>query len=154
MWFLYTRLGQWLSRLLSGGWCFIRKDDPRFIVTPDGDALHYDGDPSAAPDRGIGNQRNAWKDWVIFAMPHASMFLFVVIDIYDGRRMACFKESPNGIFAIRAGHEPGMIRIGAWRSYYESPIGGAAFRPDFLARWREGEDPWPIGIAQDCISFI
>jgi len=152
-WFLYTRIGQWISRLFSGGWCFIRKDDPRFVVTSDYQVLRYEGDSSVAPDRGIGNQRSAWKDWIVFAMPHASMFLFVVIDIYNGQRMACFKEGESGIFAIRAGHEAGTIRIGAWRAHYGFPIGNAALQPEFLARWREGE-PWPIGIEQENVRFI
>ncbi len=142
-WFLYSRFGQWLSILFSG-WCLIRKDDPRFSVTSDDQALHYEGDPLAAPDKGIGNQRNAWKDWVVFRISqHAYYFRFVVIDIYDGQRMACFKTGESRTFAIRAGHEAGTIRIGTRMGNYAS--GDKERCPEFLARWRD-DQPWPLDI--------
>jgi hypothetical protein len=151
-WFLYTRLGQWLGRLLSGGWCFVRKNDPRFTVTYDENALRYEGDPSAAPDKGPGNQRNAWKDWVIFYIPPRSYYYrFIVIDIYNGQRMACFKKHPNGIFAIRAGHEAGTIRIGTREGNYAS--GDNELKPVLLTRWREN-NPWTLAVAKDQVLFI
>lgn len=150
-WFVYTWLGQWLSRLLNKGWCFIRKDDPRFIVSVL--RLDYDGDSSAAPDDGSSSQVRKWKDWVLFKVPtYVYRNGFVVIDIYDGRRLACFYKSKKSlVFAIRAGHEPGVIRLGIPASC----DGGDHFGgPEFLARWREGE-PWPLeNTPQERVTFI
>lgn len=151
-WILYTRLGQWLSVLFTG-WCFIRKDDKRFVVTQDNYGFPYDGDPSAAPDRGIGNQRNAWKQWIIFQMPSGDFSRFVVIDIYDGRRLACFKESKKALFAIRVGHEPGTVRIGARVGKYVST--DRELWPTFISCWREGQS-WPLGevVLKKDVAFI
>ena len=152
-WFLYTWLGQWLSQLFSGGWCFIRKGDPRFVVTCDENALRYDGDPLAAPDKGIGNQRNAWKDWVVFRTSlYAHYFRFVVIDIHNGQRMACIKKSKRGVFAIRAGHEAATIRIGTRAGNYAS--GDNELRPQLLGRWREGKQTWQLAVSKENVLFI
>lgn len=151
-WFLYTWFGKWLSRLFSGGWCFIRKDDSRFVVTCDDNVLRYEGDPSAAPDRGVGNQRKAWKDWVIFQMTQRTYYpRFVVIDIYSGLRMVCSKACESRTFAIRAGHEAGTIRIGTWTGNYAS--GDNELQPHFLARWRDNQ-PWPLSISKKDVLFI
>jgi hypothetical protein len=149
--FLYTRFGQWLSILFSG-WCLIRKDDPRFVVTHDDYVLRYDGDPSAVPDKGISNQRNAWKDWVTFRIsPDAYYSRFVVIDTYAGQRMACFKKSKSRAFAIRAGYEAGTIRIGTRAGNYAS--GDNELRPQFLVRWRD-DQPWSLNIPKQDVLFI
>jgi hypothetical protein len=151
-WLLYTRLGQRLGRLVSGGWCLIRKNDARFVVSNDDNCLHYEGDSSAAPDRGIGNQRNAWKDWILFQVSTPAFYpRFIVIDTYKGERMACFTASNGGIFAIRAGHEAGIIRIGTQVGNYAS--GDNELRPKFLARWRE-TNPWPLKVPGSAVQFI
>jgi len=150
-WFLYTRLGQWVSRRVTGGWCFVSKGDERFVVTDSTRALPYAGDPSAAPDKGISNQRNAWKTWILFRVPHAQAPRFVAVDIYDGKRMACLgKGSIGGVIAIRVGHEDAVIRLVARASLADEN----AIRPILLARWREGEE-WPLGsIGKEEVLFL
>lgn len=146
-WFFYTRFGQWFDRLRCG-WCHISKDDPRFVVTSDEYVLGYEGDPESRSDHG-GIQRITWKEWIIFRMICRGRRRFVVIDTYNGERIACFKQSKSSIFAIRAGHEPGEIRIGALRISEDH----VDLHPEFLTRWREGQ-PWPLGIPKEHVRFI
>lgn len=171
--FLYTRLGQWVSRKVTGGWCFIRKDDPRFIVTVLAHSLKYSGDPNAAPDQGISEQRQEWKTWIIFRVPpifsgHSDGH--VVIDIHNGQRMV-YLGLAGRVMAIRVGHEPGLIRLGLdcedylWRNAQPGSMADQFMtvaplhpdlRPVFLARWNESEE-WPteaVGRPKDQVTFI
>lgn len=150
-WFLSTRVGRWLSSLLSG-WYYIRKDDLRFVVTCDESALHYEGDPYAAQDKGPGNQRSAWTEWVVFYIPPwAYNRRYIAIDTYSGPRLVYFGRTRKLVFAIRAGHEAGTIRILTKAGTCTSTDN--ELRPQHISRWREGQ-PWLSVISKKDVLFI
>ena len=151
-WFLYTRIGQWLSIITTGGWCFVSKDDSRFFFASDEDALSYDGDEEALPDRGISEQRKQWKTWIVFLMPTSIPHLHVFIDVHDGKRMGCFKKNFRACIAIRAGHESGTIRIGRSKKTGKA-IRNEELKIQLLGRWKENAE-WLIPQKKDDVTFI
>ena len=152
-WFLYTRIGQWIGSVVSGGWCYIAKDDERFVVSVDANCLPYQGEPSYAPSKiGPSTQRKSWHTFVIFKIQEATVPRFVAIDTVFGQRLACIgKKVQKGVFAIKVGHEPATILLGVDARYHlvHQPL----LRPEFLVRWKES-DPWPLDVAKEQVLFI
>lgn len=143
-WFLYTRFGQWLSTKVSGGWCYLDRFDSRFTVALLESRKLYAGSPSASPDRGISNQRNAWKTW-IFAKAEDDSYptkkaisadWYLAIDTHNDRRMACLGQKIRGdeVVRFRVGHEDGIA--------HAIITGKGLSKLVLLARWTDdGSEP-------------
>ncbi|MDO9509941.1 MAG: hypothetical protein Q7J14_01480 [Candidatus Magasanikbacteria bacterium] len=161
--FLCTRIVQFLSKQITGGWCFVSKNDPRFIISKG--QLFYEGDPLAIPDRGISNQREEWKKWLIFRLPSFPLVSLVFIDIYNGRRIGYFSISNSDkIMAIRVGYERGIIVFGLGKKALAEflTIGlipalqafqDSEGNSEILGFWEE-EKEWTLPVRKEEVKFI
>lgn len=166
--FLYTAVGRWVSCLITGGWCFIKKDDPRWVVSTDEHSILFKGDTDAAPDKGISTQRSAWKTWIFFHVLWAEEKnygrRYVVIDTYDDKRMICvWKTFNNQVVGIRAGYEDGVVRLAIRQPEGHPPPDEITYLsmlvPKYLGRWEDDGGIWSIalifeGVKKEDVTFL
>ena len=177
--FLLTKLGQWLSRKVSGGWCFVKFDEDQdrvvkikkdlfaeehsFIVKG---PIFYEGDPSALPDQGISNQRNNWKKWLVFELPTVPLIPRLYIDTYNARKLCfCDIKKEDKFMAIRIGHEPGTVAFGfdkqKWNELLvekfkhaeKDPMVDHKTRGGYIGIWEKGQK-WPFPFSIDETRFV
>jgi len=148
-WIVSTWVVQVLMRLVFRGWCFVRKNDKRFIVS---DPLSYEGDSDAASGH---HHLREWNTWICVLVPTASTY--IMLDIHTGQRFVLLgkKFCSGEIVALKVGHEGASIRFG-------HPSGGGmkyAEPPHQLGRWKGNRDeltPEMVqrGITPDKIIYI
>ena len=151
---MFTWIIQTLMRVVTG-WCFIRKDDERFLVSFD--SLDYKGDENVV----AGKHRPwKWKTFVCFRVPkNATPEVYVMIDIYTGRRLALLGRwrrvfAPGQLIALKVGHEAAELRLASPRKHGRSP-----WKAEFIGRWTgDRRDLTPgmkkLGITPDQIVYI
>lgn len=154
MWFLYTRLGQWLSLRITGGWCYIRQNDPRWLGAGIRSYVYkYPGDSQAAPDKGISEQRKTWTTWECLQMPPDSYGGYLAIHTHKGHLIACLGQylEPGSFVAFRVGYETGFATfITSTRKSFQPD----KMKPTVIGRWENDKPEPPIELADGIESKV
>ena len=129
MWFLTLRPVQWLLvvvlRRFTGGWCFVRKNDRRFVTYGSTDVL---GDDRQRPTTMLMDRR-AWTLYAVLKNV-GNHRAFLACDDFTGRRLACLRVAlkPGGTAAVRIGKERASWRLLAIAIVRESRTEGTTIK--------------------------
>ncbi len=147
MTFLYSRIGQLISRFISGGWFFLDPKDPEIQISESKNGLAYGGDQRVSLDKGILSlQRKKWKRWIVLAVPPTAPFLVIVCS--NGTYLACKIPVNQKRVAIRVGPDSAVVKLAKTRIDNEDFL----LHPVLEFVWEESY-PWPGGYS-DNVKFL
>lgn len=110
-WILSNPMTQWMTATLlthfTGGWVFIRKDEPGWEAYQS--QVPHSGDPSL-PTTNLWTNRQSWKTCLVIEVRTGDEIYIGCDDVF-GRRFVYMKATfkRGDLVALRIGHEPAVI---------------------------------------------